>query len=495
MGEIKYQLGVNNELITSVVNLKEISTSSIINKCISLYFEKNNEELKLAIKNIGSESIVLNKLNLELFSTRDYKKTDIVINPKTVYEKISSVHIDKVSEGERIESYLFETLIDNENNNSRFFGFLGSRYSKNTIENVLNKNELHAEAVYNFIRYELKPEEELRLDSLYIAEGQDIFSLFNSFMDKMLIYTDLRSNNNMKAKLEDSNAYSILYTYKVNSSTLKIDNKPVYVKVNKKKLYAVDISTEEGRNKVFSNANAVISKVNLLDINGIGQYISIIEENKLFNAHYELYKLLTFIKSQLEKNGFFSNDYALGLLNSKVTVENRIFEFEEHKGLFSQLTKKDNNYINYDFFFKLLMQRIITYSYKSFSSNNKKINELMTVILTGANINFLANKNLLTMALDIGNNFTVIPYVGRSKIFGLLLTGAENMYLAVFNFDNKSTKFYCDLESQSYFQEADGVATEVYSDNDYLISDGKLYIRNVPSMDCCLFKKALNKTA
>jgi hypothetical protein len=141
------------------------------------------------------------------------------------------------------------------------------------------------------------------------------------------------------------------------------------------------------------------------------------------------------------------------------------------------------------------MQRIISYNHKSFSSNNKKINELMTIILSGADINSLANKNLLAMALDIGNNFAVIPYAGRNKIFGLLLTGAENMYIAVFNFDNKSAKFYCDLESQSYFHEADGVATEVYSDNNYLISDGKLYIRNVPSMDCCLFKKALNKTA
>lgn len=63
------------------------------------------------------------------------------------------------------------------------------------------------------------------------------------------------------------------------------------------------------------------------------------------------------------------------------------------------------------------------------------------------------------------------------------------MYLAVFNLEKEIVKFYCDLTAYSGYKERDGVATEIYSNTNYLISDGKIYIRDLSPMNCCLFKK------
>lgn len=319
-----------------------------------------------------------------------------------------------------------------------------------------------------------------------------MFSLFNSFIDKMA------ADFNIDASINDINlknipsTYSILYTYRVNNSTVKVNDKPVHIKVDGKKLYPIDIRSSEGEKLIFTNANAVLSKSNLLNLNGIGKFIDIIEENKLFNVYYELYKLLCVLKDSVNKVDIYSDDYPVGLLNKKILPLNKNIGFDDKKSLISVISrKKIKKDINYDFFFKLLMQRIIQLNYEELKINNNKIKELMSVVIGNTNLNNLKSLELKEMAEDIDTKFAVIPCIERKDVFGILLRGKKNIYFAVFNLGNEALKFYCDLSLHSGYDEFNGVAIETYSNTSYLISDGKLYIRNLKAGDCCLFKKEI----
>jgi hypothetical protein len=490
---IKYKIVVDNEISSSIVNISEKCTSSLPNDSLIINFNFSDDVLSISIKNNSSKTVGLINFRLELFSSRNYKQVFCIINPKKPNEKITYMPMSKVKDNETIESQLFEIFVDEESNCSKIYGFLGCQFSKNYVENIVKRDELKITAVYNFINQELSPDEELVLDSLYLSEGQNIFSLFNSFADKILEGFNIREEYNKKLILKKSNVYSILFTYKVNSSTLKINNKPLHVKVDGKKLYAVDISKPEGKKKVFVNANAVLSRANALNLNGIGEYISIIDNNKLFNANYELNKLLTSIKAEFQGVRFYSDDYPLGLFYENIIVNNKELVLEDKEGLLRNLGKRKNSHhINYDFYIKILMQRLVTYHNENFSVNSKKISELMSVVLGGSSLNSLGSEELIEMSEDINTRCAIIPFIEKKKAFTLLLTGRKYMYLAVFNLENEAVKFYCDLTAHSGYRELDGVVTEVYSNTNYLISDGKLYIRSLPSMDCCLFKKIID---
>ncbi|MCM8711382.1 hypothetical protein M2651_10155 [Clostridium sp. SYSU_GA19001] len=489
IANIKYELTANNKLIKAIVDLKEKHASSIIDNELIIKFDLYDNMLNVSIKNISSMPVVLNNLRLNLFSTEYNKEAFFIINPKNFSEKITCMPIQKVN-NEKIKSHLFEIFVDEENYVSKIFGFLGCQFSGNFIENVVKRNELKINAVYNFVNQELQPEEEFNLDAIYIKDGVNIFSLLNNFIDRMVCKFDTEEDYNKKLVLKKSDVYSILFTYRANKNTLKINNKPVCIKNGKKKLYAVDISNEEGKKQVFINANAVLTRANALDLNGICQLIKIIEDNKLFNVYFELNKLFILLKNHFKGVKFFSEDYPLGLFLDNIILENNKLALNEKKSFMSLISKRKDNYaINYDFFIKLVMQRIVSYSNQNVSMNNKKIDELMYIVSGGSNLELLSNKELINMAEDLDISHPIIPYIKNEKVFATLLTGKKYMYLAVFNLQKDIIKFYCDLKACSGYREKDGVATEIYSNNNYLISDGKIYIRDLSPMNCCLFKK------
>jgi hypothetical protein len=464
----------------------------MVNGALIINFSLINNLLDVSIKNNSSTPVALNNLRLELFSARNYKEAFCIINPQKINEKVTYMPMAKVNDNEKVQSHLFEVFVHGETS-SKIFGFLGCKVSRNFIENSVIKNELKIGAVYNFSNQELSTAEELVLDSIYINEGHPPFSLFNGFIEKMLVSFDLKENYNKKLVLKKSDVYSILFTYRANSSTLKINDKPVYLKVNGKKLYAVDISKPEGRKKVFVNANAVLSRANALNLDSVGEYIIVVQNNKLFNVNYEMSKLLASIKAQFEGVRFFSDDYPLGLLDENIIIDNIDLSFECEKSLIDLLSKrKDSHHINYNFFTKLLMQRLVTYHNANFHLNSKKLSELIAVVLGGSNIDSLKSRELIEITEDIDTRYGIIPFIERNKAFALLITGKEYMYIAVFNYGSEAVKFYCELNSYSGYTGLDGVATEVYSNTNYLISEGKLYIRNLPSLDCCLFKKKID---
>lgn len=492
ISNIKYDIEVDGELISSVISLKDKCTSCLIKDALFINFEFSDDVLSVSVNNNSSTAMILSKLKLELFSERQYEEDYFIINPKKSSEKITYIPMSKINGNAKNESHLFEIFVQEENNIYNIFGFLGCQFSGNSIENIIKKNRLKISAVYNFINQELETGEKITLDSIYIKEGQNIFSLFNNFVDRMLMGYNTKETYNKKFTLIKSDTYSILFTYKVNSSTLKINDKPLWIKVDGKKLYAVNILKPEGKKKVFVNANAVLSRSNVLNLDGVGEYINIIEDNKLFNVYYELNKLLNSIKEHFEGVRFFSNDYPLGVLNENIVIDNKELILDDKRNLLSHLSgRKSNNHLNYDFFTKLLMQRIVAYNDKSFSASSPKVNELMSIVLGGGNIDSIKESQLLEMMEDIDTQYAIVPYIQSRKAFALLITGKKYMYITVFNLESEAVKFYCDLSIYSRYKELDGVAIEVYSDTNYLIEDGKLYIRKLKPMDCCLFKKPI----
>lgn len=487
--EMRYEIVVNNKSNNAAIDLNDECTSSILNGDLIISLALSNNLINVFVKNKGSKPVALNRLSFELFSSQSYEEAFCITNPKKISEKINYTSMNKLNSDEKIESQLFEIFVDEENHNSKIFGFLGCKYSKNFIKNVVKNNELKISAVYDFINQEVIPGEELVLDSLYIKEGRNIFSLFNSFADRM---TAGIKACNKRPVFNKPNTYSILFTYRANSNTLKVEGKPVFIKVNGKKLYAVDISKPEGKKQVFVNANAVLSRASDLDLRAVGEYINVVEANKLFNANYELTELLDYLKAAFEGVRFYSDDCPVGLADEYITFESSELVFEDKMHLLDYIgMRKNSHHINYDFFIKLLMRRVVSTCKDSFSVNSPKINELVSVILGSANIGSIKNEELLEMARDIDNEYAIIPFIDRKKAFALLIRGRKYMYVAVFNLEKEPVKFYCDLTVHSGYSELDGVAVETYSNTNYLISEGKLYIRSLPSMDCCLFKKSI----
>jgi hypothetical protein len=490
IAHIKYEAVINNKSNRSSIGLDEKCTGSVLDSEVLISLALCSNVINVTVKNNDSKPVVLNSLSFELLSSGNYKEDYCIINPKKSNEKITYISMNKVNSDTKIESHLFEIFIDDEDCNNKIFGFLGCKYSRNLIENIVKENELKIFAVYSFINQVIFPGEECRLDPIYIKEGRNIFSLFNSFVDRRL--ADLGEGYNKKLMVERSDIYSILFTYRVNSNTLKVEDKPVFIKVNGKKLYAVDISRPEGKKQVFVNANAVLSRASALDLSAVGEYINVAHDNKLFNVNHELTKLLASLKTEFQEVQFYSDDCPLGLADEYIILKNSRLVFEDKRNILDYIGKrKISHHINYDFFIKLLMQRLVRASTKSFSVNSPKVEELMSVILGSADIDAIKNKELLDMARDIDKHCAVIPLMDRKKAFSLLITGRKYIYVAVFNMEKETIRFYCDLIANSGYKDLDGVVEEVYSNTSYLISDGKLYIKNLPPMDCCLFKKPI----
>ncbi|MBL4936266.1 hypothetical protein JK636_10890 [Clostridium sp. YIM B02515] len=489
---IKCEFKVNGTQLNSIINLREESKGLLVSNELIIEYGYKDNMLDICIKNKGDKSVSLNCIKFDLYSTIHYKEISCMINPKDAAQKVTYIPMAEVNDEGDIKSHLFELVIDEENHQSMIVGFLGCRFSGNYIYNELKRNKLGISAVYNFVDQELLSNEEIYVDSLYIKAGDDMFSLFNSFVDKMAADFNIDNSINEVNLKDIPSTYSILYTYRVNNSTLRVSDKPLHIKVDGKKLYPVDIRSIEGKKLVFTNANAVLSKASALNLNGIGKFIDIVEENKLFNAYYELNKLLKALKDSFKKTGIYSDDYPVGLFNEKVFSLNKNIGFDDKKSLLNIISRKRiKKDINYDFFFKLLMQRIIQLNDEGLKINNDKIRELMSVVIGNFDLSNLKNPELKEIARDIDTKYAVIPCIERKDVFGILLRGRRNIYFAVFNLGNEAVKFYCDLSLHSGFDEFNGAVMEVYSNTSYLISDAKLYIRNLKAGDCCLFKKEI----
>lgn len=136
-----------------------------------------------------------------------------------------------------------------------------------------------------------------------------------------------------------------------------------------------------------------------------------------------------------------------------------------------------------------LIQRLgLRYRLKLCKSNSK-INELSKLLKGNPLAVKFKHAELVPIAEDIKRESTLVPCIIKDSILALLSEGEKASYIAVFNLSKSAVKLYADISCFKDMNIQDGVITEIFSGDNYLVSGGKIYIRRFPAMDCMLFAK------
>jgi hypothetical protein len=122
-----------------------------------------------------------------------------------------------------------------------------------------------------------------------------------------------------------------------------------------------------------------------------------------------------------------------------------------------------------------------------FSKSSYKLVELFEVLKGKRTHAKFKYTELAKVSEDIGVVGVAVPYLLRDQVLALTAEGKAAFYLGIFNLSKSAVKLYIDVSIIRGLE--DGVVTEIFSDMNYLISEGKIYVRKLAAMECMLFAK------
>lgn len=149
----------------------------------------------------------------------------------------------------------------------------------------------------------------------------------------------------------------------------------------------------------------------------------------------------------------------------------------------------DNLYFNCVESYKGISQKIALKLRLKFSRGRKKLEELVKALNGEVSGRSLTFKQLQMVVDDIIPNGDINSYILKENILVMHAEGVKADYIALFNLSKSTIKLFADLNLVKELNLENEVVTEVFSNNTYLVSAGKLYIRKFPAMDCLLFAK------
>jgi hypothetical protein len=224
-------------------------------------------------------------------------------------------------------------------------------------------------------------------------------------------------------------------------------------------------------------------------------YLNEIIKLKPFNPYFEISNLLSFIKNNTDGELFIFNDCPEGIALNTLDILYKEINIKPGINLFNKyITKHSKHSIDYNFVLNTIMQRNLFANNTRFNIDNEKIEQTMEVISLSMNLLINNNKELNNIANDIDPYQQIIINVENDGLFAVLRFGENSLYIAVFNLSNSPKRFYWDFSSHAKQNISDGVAVDIYTNSSYLVSNGKIHIRKIPSMDCCLIVKPLSTT-
>ncbi len=136
-----------------------------------------------------------------------------------------------------------------------------------------------------------------------------------------------------------------------------------------------------------------------------------------------------------------------------------------------------------------MIHRLILKYRLKFCKCSNKLEELSKVLKGSTAVSRYKYTELRKVAEDIENGSNAVPYLLRDNVLALVAEGKEASYIAMFNLSKSPAKVYADISYINQLDIKEGVVTEIFSDMNYLVSDGKIYIRRFPAMDCMLFAR------
>jgi hypothetical protein len=214
-----------------------------------------------------------------------------------------------------------------------------------------------------------------------------------------------------------------------------------------------------------------------------------------FNPYFEISNLLNYIKANIEGVVLIFEDCPEGIALNTLDILSKEINMKSRINLFSKLIAKQNSHVvDYNFVINTIIQRNLFTNSTHFNIDNEKIKHTMEVMSLSMNLP-TNNKQLNNIADDIDPHQQIMINLQNEGLFSILRFGANSLYIAVFNLSSSSKRFYWDFSSHTKQGISGGVATDIYTNSSYLISDGKIHIRKIPPWDCCLIVKPLNRTA
>jgi hypothetical protein len=136
-----------------------------------------------------------------------------------------------------------------------------------------------------------------------------------------------------------------------------------------------------------------------------------------------------------------------------------------------------------------IINRLILKYRLRFCKCSTKLEEVSKVLRGSSGASKYNYAELDKVAEDIESGSSAVPYLLRDNVLALVAEGKKADYIAMFNLSRSAVKVYADIDSFKHTDDKDGVVTEIFSDMDYLVSEGKIYIRRFPAMDCMLFAR------
>lgn len=419
----------------------------------------NNNITTVILNNISTEPIILNKIEIPIKSIALDAYSKVILNSEYPQNGVGFKELS--NRWNDYTSYLYAALLGENDFFNCVVGFIYSHTSLNTIKLVNNKDFIDVFAVCDFVNYKFQPGDILELDRIFMGEGRNIYNLLHAYISEMKVINgdEIKTGNK---NIEATNM-NIFYSNKATQNTLK-SNAQITANVDGKKMYLMDIRKKESQKIIIDKIKNCEN--NVVAINNIKIYIEKVKSHKLFNVYQEMAKLLGLIKKGIENKILMFDDCPYGLAASFMDIIN--VGIPAHKFFANKL--------NYAFVFNtILFCKLFRYNLIA-STKNNKIYKVLDEIVSGT----------LT-----DNTRPIYASVKNEEVFSILKYTDNGAYIAAFNMTKKEYNLFCDFSIGTNLSDINCKGHEIYTDEDYIISKGQIYIKHIKPNDCYLINCAI----
>lgn len=477
-----------NNINVRINNKNYIIKSQDNNSCLNIYngvflkMQIDVNTLNLSIINTSKNDIILNNLSFESFSLNK-KDYDSILQYDNSLKKTVEIHPikDKIT-----SSYLF-TAFSSSDCASFLLGFLGSKTSYTSINFDYSKNNISINPSYNFVNHILKSNEEIILDPLYFSWDISYTNMISSYVSKILdIYINEIPMKNMKFyEMQKRSLQSMFFTKKPQSFSLKVNGS--YVKSKSSTPYAIDISSKDGQDYILLWINEHL-KNDILEIHDLVEYLELTASKKAFNSFYEINNFLSIIKKVFPNITICVSDIPIGLCPGYNIAYKKIVH--QSKTIFLNNSKYE---FNHQFLINSILYNLFYIHNEKHVIKNAEMKELLELFINTNFKEYDSSSIYNDISLSLKKSHKILPYLYKNNVFGFLLYTDSDIYIGVFNFSSKASSFTWNFSYALKDITLDDIVKNEFSDENFMISDNILSLKKIPSMDCMLFKKSINK--
>lgn len=453
---------------------------------LSVNILNKNNIYNIELENNTSNIINIKKIEFDILYLKKEGYEDLIVKSEFGNEKYKKIDLNEKNL-KTIKSFMFSILRGKDEFENVLIGFLSSHISRNYIK--INKgNNITLTCVCDFINMDLQPNTKIELDNFFVSLDYKYYNLFNSYLIEL--------SQNINYNLTDLNIEmaeeNLLFSKSTSNSVVKADGNPVFININEKKYYLIDIIDESVRNKLLSKCLYLkeLGK-NVILIEHIRLYIEKIIELKLFNPYYVINNLMDFLKMNINENIYFAfNDCPTGLAVGNFQIYRSTIDLYYKKNLISKLINNSNSCDYTDLLVKTMIDNSLFLHKTNYKVNNAQIKKMLGIISLNINPALLDDRYA-----EIYKHINTISQPGfyekKEGVFSIWRKYGEDIYIGIFNNSDKRQSIYINLAKHSNCLIGTGRVEDIITKNQYLIDNDKIYIKNIQQGKCVLLKRVV----